>query len=280
MSNQLDWPRYSRWTWALAIITAIVLIWMWMTGYGPAVNGGCCTAPVAAATPAATAAAVAPVVTPSVRVMNKAVWDGNKVTFEGTVPSESARQMTIAAASARYGAVNVVDKLTTDANAIGPVTVVLVGTVASEAVKAARADEAAAYYAGATLNNQLMVAATAPAPAARAQDVQCSDKVAIAATFASGSSQLTPEMKLLLDAVVPCITGAFEVGGHTDDVGGAAVNQSLSFRRATTVAGYLVSRGISAKLLVTKGYGETVPLGNNATADERTRNRRIEFRKI
>jgi OmpA-OmpF porin, OOP family len=280
MSKQLDWARYTRWTWILVLLAAIVLLWMWLTGRGPGAAGGCCSVSPAAITPAMPV--VPPVAAPAAprSVANKATWDGSKLTLEGSVPTEAVRKTVVDAAAAKYGAGNVIDRLTIDPAATGPVTIILAGSVASEAVKAARGDEARAWYVGATVDNQLAVVAAPSAPAAVAKDVQCGDRVAVAATFASGSSQLTADARKLLDAVVPCINGEFEVGGHTDNVGQPAANQTLSERRAQAVAAYLVSKGVGARLLSIKGYGDTAPIGDNTTAEGKSRNRRIEFKKM
>jgi OmpA-OmpF porin, OOP family len=280
MAQRLDWPRYSRWTWFIAILALIVLIWMWMTGRGPGSAASCCGAPPVAAVPVAPAAApVAAPVAPAAPapVSHKATWDGNKLTLEGVVPDEAAKKAIFDAAVAKYGAGNVVDKLSIDAAAKGPITVALQGGVASDAARAARGDEAKAFYPGATIDNQLSVAA---APAAKAEDVQCGDTIAVAATFATGSANLTPDARKLLDAVVPCIKGPFEVGGHTDNVGKPASNQALSERRAGAVATYLASKGVDIKMLSPKGYGDTAPIGDNTSAEGKAKNRRIEFKKM
>jgi OmpA-OmpF porin, OOP family len=280
MAQRLDWPRYSRWTWTIAILALIVLIWMWMTGRGPGSAASCCGAPAVAAVPAAPAASPVPSpVAPAAPapVAHKVLWDGNKLTLEGVVPDEAAKKAIFDAAVAKYGAGNVVDKLTIDATAKGPITVTLQGVVVSDAVRAARGNEAKALYPGATVDNQLTIAAT---PATKAEDVQCGDKVAVAATFATGSSNLTAEARKLLDAVVLCIQGPFEVGGHTDNVGKPQANQALSERRAGAVASYLGSKGVDIKMLSPKGYGETTPIGDNATAEGKAKNRRIEFKKM
>jgi OmpA-OmpF porin, OOP family len=280
MAQRLDWPRYSRWTWIIAILALIILIWMWMTGRGPGSAASCCGTPAVATVPAApaTAPVAAPVapVAPA-PVAHKALWDGNKLTLEGVVPDEATKKAIFDAAIAKYGAGNVVDKLTVDAAAKGPVTVTLQGVVVSDAVRAARGDEAKAFYPGATIDNQLTIAV---APAAKAEDVQCGDKVAVAATFATGSANLTAEARKLLDAVVPCIKGPYEVGGHTDNVGKPASNQALSERRAGAVATYLASKGVDIKMLAPKGYGDTAPIGDNASAEGKAKNRRIEFKKM
>jgi OmpA-OmpF porin, OOP family len=208
------------------------------------------------------------------------MWDGNKLTLEGQVPDEAAKKAIVDAATAKYGAGNVIDKLTIDAAAKGALTVTLLGQVASDAVKATRGDEAKDFYPTATIDNQLTTAPAPAAPAAKAEDVQCSDNVAVAATFATGSANLTNEARKLLDAVVPCIKGPFEVGGHTDNVGKPESNQALSESRAASVAKYLASKGVDAKLLSTKGYGDTAPIGDNATTEGKAKNRRIEFKKM
>jgi OmpA-OmpF porin, OOP family len=273
MAQRLDWPRYTRWTWIIAVLALIVLIWMWMTGRGP--SASCCAAPPVVAAPAAPMAA--PASAAPAPVAHKAMWDGNKLTLEGVVADAATKKAIVDAATAKYGAANVIDKLTIDAAAKGALTVTLLGTVASDAVKAARGDEAKAFYPSATIDNQLTIAA---APAAKAEDVQCGDKVAVAATFATGSAELTADARKLLDAVVPCIKGPYEVGGHTDNVGKPENNQALSERRAASVAKYLSSKGVDAKLLGSKGYGDTAPIGDNATTEGKAKNRRIEFKKM
>ncbi len=276
MAQRLDWPRYSRWTWIIAILALIVLIWLWATGRGPGSAASCCgAAPVVAAPVVAPTAA--PVAVAPASVAHKAMWDGNKLTLEGQVPDAATKKAIVDAAVAKYGAANVIDKLTIDAAAKGPLTVTLLGTVASEAIKSARGDEAKTFYTNATIDNQLTIAA---APAAKADDVKCGDSVVVAATFATGKADLTANARKLLDAVVPCIKGPFEVGGHTDNVGKDESNQALSQARAESVAKYLASKGVDAKLLTTKGYGPTQPIGDNGTTDGKAKNRRIEFKKM
>lgn len=69
-----------------------------------------------------------------------------------------------------------------------------------------------------------------------------------------------------------------EVAGHTDSAGSDAYNASLSERRAKTVRDYLINRGANSGNLTTKGYGEAAPVADNATAEGRARNRRVELR--
>jgi len=75
-----------------------------------------------------------------------------------------------------------------------------------------------------------------------------------------------------------------EIQGHTDDVGDDDKNLRLSDARANTVMKYLVSKGIDAKRLTARGFGETVPieacsaLKRKALSDCRGKNRRVEFK--
>ncbi len=68
-----------------------------------------------------------------------------------------------------------------------------------------------------------------------------------------------------------------ELQGHTDSKGSESYNQALSEKRASTVSGYLNSKGITASRLTIKGFGETAPKYGNETADDRAENRRVEF---
>jgi outer membrane protein OmpA-like peptidoglycan-associated protein len=69
-----------------------------------------------------------------------------------------------------------------------------------------------------------------------------------------------------------------EIQGHTDTQGGKAHNRRLSQSRSDSVKAALVKRGIDANRLVTKGYGQEVPVADNATPAGREKNRRVEFK--
>jgi len=72
-----------------------------------------------------------------------------------------------------------------------------------------------------------------------------------------------------------------EIGGHTDAVGGKPYNTYLSQRRAEAVKDYLTKKGIDARRVKAKGYGETKPLASNDDESEgREFNRRVEFRVL
>lgn len=71
-----------------------------------------------------------------------------------------------------------------------------------------------------------------------------------------------------------------EIGGHTDNAGGDAFNLQLSTKRAEAVVQYLVSKGISPDRLIAKGYGETLPVADNATDEGRSQNRRTTLKVL
>ncbi|HEU4574223.1 MAG TPA: OmpA family protein [Chitinophagaceae bacterium] len=72
----------------------------------------------------------------------------------------------------------------------------------------------------------------------------------------------------------------FEIDGHTDNSGTAAHNLDLSQQRADAVKSQLVSMGIDASRLTTKGFGDTKPIDGNDTPEGKANNRRVEFVKM
>jgi len=70
------------------------------------------------------------------------------------------------------------------------------------------------------------------------------------------------------------------VEGHTDNVGSAAANQTLSEKRAQAVVAWLSSHGIEGSRLQAKGWGASKPVEDNATEEGRAKNRRVELVRI
>jgi outer membrane protein OmpA-like peptidoglycan-associated protein len=68
-----------------------------------------------------------------------------------------------------------------------------------------------------------------------------------------------------------------EVGGYTDNVGGDAMNQTLSENRAGAVRNYLVEEGVITNSVTSKGFGNTLPVASNDNAAGRQENRRVEL---
>ncbi len=99
--------------------------------------------------------------------------------------------------------------------------------------------------------------------------------------FESGSAVINSSSRALLDNLATvarrCDSYAIAVAGHTDNVGDPALNMTLSQTRAQAVRDYLAERGVAADRLSARGYGQTAPKAPNNTAQNRARNRRIEF---
>lgn len=95
---------------------------------------------------------------------------------------------------------------------------------------------------------------------------------------------LKPESEAELDKLVQLLNDnpalKIQIGGHTDNVGKPADNLTLSNNRAKSVVSYLVSKGIAATRLSSKGFGETQPVADNKTEDGKALNRRTEMKVI
>ena len=100
-------------------------------------------------------------------------------------------------------------------------------------------------------------------------------------TFAFGSADLDSRFFPVLDSVSKVVKKydqtLVEVAGHTDSIGSEDWNQSLSERRANTVAQYMISRGIVRERTIVVGAGENLPVADNSTAEGRALNRRVEL---
>ena len=99
--------------------------------------------------------------------------------------------------------------------------------------------------------------------------------------FDTNSADIKPgfhtTMDKIADVVVRYGKTTLTVVGHTDDVGSNAYNQSLSERRALSVAEYLEQKRVDSMRLATAGKGETQPRSSNSTEAGRQENRRVEI---
>ncbi|TAH17832.1 MAG: hypothetical protein EAZ08_12875 [Cytophagales bacterium] len=99
--------------------------------------------------------------------------------------------------------------------------------------------------------------------------------------FEQSKADLLPisimELEKLVEILVRNPTWQIEIGGHTDGVGNAKLNQQLSEQRANIVRDYLVQREINKSRITTVGYGGTKPLANNNDVSSREQNRRVEI---
>lgn len=102
--------------------------------------------------------------------------------------------------------------------------------------------------------------------------------------FVADSSEILPEEKERLDAIyeeLHKITKNNEftimVEGHTASVGKPIGEMNLSVERAGTIINQLVERGMNRNIFSYKGYGGTLPIGDNSTNEGRAQNRRVEI---
>src|SRR5690606_23097139 len=100
-------------------------------------------------------------------------------------------------------------------------------------------------------------------------------------TFATNSADLNAQFFNVLDGVAIVLKEydktVVEVAGHTDSTCSVQYNQTLSERRAQSVASYLASQGIKRERLLTVGAGMHHPIASNATEAGRAANRRVEI---
>lgn len=96
--------------------------------------------------------------------------------------------------------------------------------------------------------------------------------------------ELKPESSTELDNIVELLKEnpslKIQINGHTDNVGKPADNLKLSNNRANAVIQYLIGKGVDAKRLSSKGWGETQPLADNSSEHGRAQNRRTEMKVV
>lgn len=102
--------------------------------------------------------------------------------------------------------------------------------------------------------------------------------------FTADSAELLPKEKTRLDELAEMIRTVISsqeytvtVEGHTASVGKPTGELNLSIQRAQAIIGELEKRGLDTTDFTYRGYGGTVPLGDNSTAEGRAQNRRVEI---
>ena len=98
--------------------------------------------------------------------------------------------------------------------------------------------------------------------------------------FQTGNAELQPQAYDLLRALARTLVryprSHVIVKGHTDTVGGEALNQRLSEDRADRVRSFLIAESVAPARLTAIGFGESMPVATNDTQVGRAQNRRVE----
>lgn len=103
--------------------------------------------------------------------------------------------------------------------------------------------------------------------------------------FEADSSRLlageTPRIKALAEQLKEATRDngfTILIEGHTADVGKPVGQMKLSIERANAIVDALVEHGVKREIFTTRGFGGTVPVGDNSTAEGRALNRRVEIK--
>ena len=102
--------------------------------------------------------------------------------------------------------------------------------------------------------------------------------------FDNNSAAINPDAKPAVDEIAALLAKdkmlRLSIEGHTDSVGNAATNKTLSTARASSVVKTLVQAGVDHKRLQSKGFGSEAPVADNRAEEGRAKNRRVELVKL
>lgn len=107
--------------------------------------------------------------------------------------------------------------------------------------------------------------------------------IALDIHFDTGKATIKPESQPIVDQIVALLKDnaslKLSVEGHTDNVGDAKSNKTLSENRAKAVMSAIVAAGVSADRLSAAGFGAERPVADNRTEEGKAKNRRVELVK-
>lgn len=200
------------------------------------------------------------------------------IVLEGTVPSEEVEQAIVDRALSIYSEDQVDNQLVVDP-AVTPPSRISIGGSMTDPVLFAQVTGAFDGIDGVEVDEELAITLE------ESSDIEQSLNSLDPIQFASGSSAIQAESEVILDQAAEFLNAnpgvQIEIGGHTDSIGGAEGNQTLSQSRADAVRDALVARGVTNEMQAS-GFGETrlkvSPDDNDPEAQ--AMNRRIEFRII
>ncbi len=116
------------------------------------------------------------------------------------------------------------------------------------------------------------------------EKVNAGNTLALYINFDTGKSTIKNESQNIVDELYTMLNDnpslKIIIEGHTDNVGNAASNKTLSEQRAASVKKSLVSKGITTDRIKTVGYGREKPVADNSTEDGKAKNRRVEIKKM
>ena len=217
---------YKRWSWIVALILALILLWMLLTGRGP--SSACCT-PVDAAMPAE---AIMPAAEPA--------------TFGFTASADEFSSNGNGNNVSWFSQANSLKTLLAGGDALqiqgDDKSVVLRGTVDSDAIRQQKGTDMQAFFGSAVaVDNQLLVKASEPVavitppPTAKLY-------------FDSGKTALPADYDGTLDPIVAWLNGHPEakavLSGFHDSRGNQALNEDLAYKRAKAVQAGLIAAGV------------------------------------
>lgn len=108
--------------------------------------------------------------------------------------------------------------------------------------------------------------------------------IALYINFETGKSDIKPGSQKTVDQIAEMLIAnpsiKVSIEGHTDNVGTAAANQTLSENRAKSVMNAVVAKGIDKARLSAKGWGQTKAIADNKTDEGKAKNRRVEIVKL
>jgi outer membrane protein OmpA-like peptidoglycan-associated protein len=250
--------------------------WMCMPCTQPCTEyPGCSAQPkVAVATPPAPAPVPAPVVAPAPPPPPPVASAAEFSPAPGTFVGAQAVRVT----SATPGAVTRCTLDGSEPTAESPVCPDPLMLPANTTVKALVT--APGHTASAVASGDYVIQPPPPPPRAvvSAKKIELNEKV----MFEVGKAKVKTASFPLLDDIAGLLKAHPEikkltVEGHSDDVGPAQKNLKLSAARADAVRKELIKRGIDAKRLRAKGYGEARPIADNKSPEGRELNRRVEL---
>jgi len=232
--------------------------------------------------------------------------NGNDFTLTGELPDLATKDSLLSSLKGVLGSgVNLIDKLTIKSGVTAPDlagiapeftasadisdfgfnllgnTLTLTGTAPSEEVKAGVEAAAKAAWPNVQIVNNITVKGAVAAGSCSNLQADITSALTAPITYETDGSTLTAgaksELTAVANAIKACPDARLTVVGNTDSTGNDAVNVPLSNNRAQSVADYLVSQGVPAGSVSSKGEGSSNPVASNDTVDGRAQNRRTEI---